>query len=1042
MSLNQDKKNGSAKTGRDGHPKSGGEKSSILGLFGHIHPHEKDVSEGKSPNNAINTSKGANRSHHKGTQKHLRAHKSPSPSGSPGNPHRVSAPISSVSKPGVPGDVQEAYQSATSLHEGKGATDSLSEDELKYLFSGAPHFLLEKGHSSRWYPHVIFPWDDNSRIQNLSDRKALQHPSFTLSTLHAHIPVSPNGAGIQIYPDALTEKHGSRRPSFDIGVFEIPNMLSSRAKEAGCVGFRNFMELPIAYEPKIAARPFPPRPLDAHLQIAPGSRGKDDPYADYRVNVNLDRLKLIAAGPAAWKRIGVRNCSMKAITERLQTLSDMQDQITLQGRSVTLLDKETVVDLHRQLFSTFLYPPPNTVHAEHHDSFRFQISTLMQVLNIKGAWVDFSLTEWRTRAGQILWELPPHQDGDCLDNSAFDGTNPDTSLERKWLLIQLILSAEVLFRADAAAKIGIYSQSKDLPITPRDVYLMNSLRSDALDWGLIFSRRIFENISFHYWPQVPPESSEKLHLKEKHRKTHLIFPGRRIRESQYLGSPWDCTLLPRYPWQQLEALLVFAELLKWPDIENMKHFMHEKLEYALSQPPNHTHILASPISTAPLPDNVKPLGKCEMHRKSHSLKLIHLHSCGSSTLGSANYLGGWMSRTWLTGLVIPGEAICDILMSTLLENDHDAIARLGPIANLYGGFVYKSRSWWSKACVVGRILAGLGTSTLCMGWICTNVIPLDHAGTPLDDGWLEIETINAIKNNTQPRINQGTKVLLDSSPLGGEGDLTAAAFSLPLDEANTGPDQETKVLYENTILSLQRSQDPSILARPRKATASLTFTLTSAHSDSSPISLGINYNVSFIAAFPCLPPHGCIAGSSVSSGSEAHSTHRHRHRRRHHHHHHHHHRNSSGEPLKDHHLGSQENGAARNGKPPHHSRLPGHPLHTFSFPYSYIPIHSLPSTPRPRTIPDHQESHASSFPTNYLPLANDRSRKWEGLQRKHTYIVDARGSEHKELFARSWCAMVGVNAVVGRVGRTCIACSIREARAVDVPIVIRVGAVG
>ncbi|OAT02133.1 uncharacterized protein BDCG_17396 [Blastomyces dermatitidis ER-3] len=51
-----------------------------------------------------------------------------------------------------------------------------------------------------------------------------------------------------------------------------------------------------------------------------------------------------------------------------------------------------------------------------------------------------------------------------------------------------------------------------------------------------------------------------------------------------------------------------------------------------------------------------------------------------------------------------------------------------------------------------------------------------------------------------------------------------------------------------TILSLQRSQDPFILARPRKAIASLTVTLTPTHSDSPQISLGRNYNVSFIAA--------------------------------------------------------------------------------------------------------------------------------------------------------------------------------------------------
>ncbi|OJD13977.1 hypothetical protein AJ78_05637 [Emergomyces pasteurianus Ep9510] len=1006
----------------NGHPASGRSKTSILGFFGHNRPHEVDSSDNKSPNNE--------------TQNPLRAHEAPLSSSPPDNPCRVSAPTLPAPKLSVPANVQEPCATATHLEDVRDATRVLSESELKYLFSGAPHFLLEKGSRLRWHPHVIFPWDDSPGIQNLADRKALQHPAFTLSTLHAHIPVSPGSGGIQIYPDDLTKKHCCTRPSFDIGVFEVPNMLSSRAKEDGCIGFRNFMELPIVHRPRVFQRPFPLRLTEKHLHLPPGCGGKNDPYSDYRLNITFDRLKLVAEGPSAWKRIGVRDCSMETITKRLQTLSSsVQEHTMLKGKSATPLDKENVVELHSQLFSKFLYPPPNAISARDPDSLRFQISTLMQVLTIKGAWVDFSLSEWKTRAGQILWELAPHQDGDCLDclDDTPEGNNLYTALERKWLLIQIILSAEVLFRADAVAKNGIYSQSKDLVLTPRDVYLMNSLRSDMLDWGLIFSRRIFENISFHYWPQAAlglPGNQSQI---DNPRGASSILGTHLVHETHTSGSPWDCTLLPRYPWQQLEALLVFAELLKWPDIENMKHSMREKLEFAFLQPSNLQLMFASPISTPPLPDNIKPLGKVEMYRRSHSSKLIQLHDCPSATRDSVSHLGGWMSRTWLTGLITPGEAICDLLMSTLLENDHDAIRMLGPIANLYGAFVYKGRSWWSKACVVGRILACLDESTICMGWISTAVIPTDKAGKSLGDGWFEIETINNTKNNTQPRINQGPQVLLESSPLGTEGEMTATAFSLPLDEDNPGPDQDTKVLYENTILSLQRSEDPSILARPRKATAALTFTLTRVRSAPITVTLSIDYNVSFISSFPCVPPYGRVARSRMSSayqtqprGSACH-----------------HRRSSSTEVANDHPL-PQRNGIHRKGNPPRRTRLPGHPLHISSFPYSYIPIHTLPSTPFPPTTPLPASLGCRPSPPASYPavVATNRLPECGGLQQKHTYIIDARGSDHKELFSRSWCAMVGVSAVVGRVGRTCIACCIREARAADVPVVIRVGATG
>jgi hypothetical protein len=81
------------------------------------------------------------------------------------------------------------------------------------MLSGAPHFFLEKGNIAlmsfvvsldssaglgltpgelsfglaamsslrRWYPQVIFPWDEqNPVIQHMWDRKPLPHASFTL----------------------------------------------------------------------------------------------------------------------------------------------------------------------------------------------------------------------------------------------------------------------------------------------------------------------------------------------------------------------------------------------------------------------------------------------------------------------------------------------------------------------------------------------------------------------------------------------------------------------------------------------------------------------------------------------------------------------------------------------------------------------------------------------------------------------------------------------------------------------------------------------
>ena len=98
---------------------------------------------------------------------------------------------------------------------------------------------------------------------------------------------------------------------------------------------------------------------------------------------------------------------------------------------------------------------------------------------------------------------------------------------------------------------------------------------------------------------------------------------------------------------------------------------------------------------------------------------------------------GWLSNTYLSGLILPGEGLSHFLISTLLENDQAAILSLGRDACLYGGFKYSNRSFWSKDCIVGRVLAAGKGATECMGWVSSPVTPkgLKHPG----DAWVDIE---------------------------------------------------------------------------------------------------------------------------------------------------------------------------------------------------------------------------------------------------------------------------------------------------------------
>ena len=98
---------------------------------------------------------------------------------------------------------------------------------------------------------------------------------------------------------------------------------------------------------------------------------------------------------------------------------------------------------------------------------------------------------------------------------------------------------------------------------------------------------------------------------------------------------------------------------------------------------------------------------------------------------------GWLSNTYLSGLILPGEGLNHFLLSTLLENDSVAILSLGRDACLYGGFKYSNRSFWSKECIVGRVLAAGKGARECMGWISSPVTPkgLKHS----EDAWVDIE---------------------------------------------------------------------------------------------------------------------------------------------------------------------------------------------------------------------------------------------------------------------------------------------------------------
>ncbi|KAJ5965018.1 uncharacterized protein N7479_004894 [Penicillium vulpinum] len=878
----------------------------------------------------------------------------------------------------------------------------LTTKEIKALLSGAPHFLLEKGKHGRWYPQVIFPWDEqNPVIQHMWDRKQLPHASFTLSTLHAHLPVPDDwaikgGVPMQVH-DWRRRTSAVNRATFDVGIFEVPNMLSNNGQEPGTVGFRHFLELPVADVVRYNGPEKPRTP--AYLQQVSTMaamaafdimEGYNKPYSQCQSGAVYDRHRLICEGPEAWKRIGVRDINLRALVQRLEYLRQHRHDMLRDGSTRTILDIESPREMHEILHTQFLYPrpPPTDIIESHPQSIKSQIKTLAIVLATPGAWINFSLPEWRFRAGQVLWEASVHGDGDCLDPDSSNQKVPrdvliKSGMERKWFLIQMLLSAELLLRLDAFVRVDMLHDPHEHPLTLHELLQFEKLREGKLNWDLIVARRFLNSLHITCASPQPPPSpagsrsrSQSIKSPEKSRRFPLLDSLTRRNSSPVadLQSAWDCELSSTHVRLQLEGLYVFAENIGWPRLAELKATMEMKLG-----DPNNPVLPAVVVDDRWGREKISKellLAKEDMYTRNPCRRRVKLCSSGdprSKTLG-------WISRSWLSGFVVPGEGISHLLMATLLENDADVLDQLGPIANLYGGFVYGGRSWWSKACVVGRVLSSSAGANTCMGWISSDMMPRDVNTRELfKRGWLELAVEEVPQMSSRPRIKHGVKLAMESTPLG-MGDITADAFTLPTD--NPGPIPTSTVKIEGLTLSVGDYKPPNGNGIT-PAAASMSFSVKDAHNAGEPttVCFPLKYNVRFISAHECCPPLGVASRKSDREKNETQQPTR---------------------PVSK------------------YTRLPGHPLHK-SYRYNYVSLESLSTTPAPRSTSS-QGAGATQAP---------------GIM-----VIDARGSRDRETFARAWCAAVGCHAIISRSGGNrvacCVACSIRQARAIDAMVVVRV----
>ncbi|KAI9817564.1 MAG: hypothetical protein M1827_001176 [Pycnora praestabilis] len=849
---------------------------------------------------------------------------------------------------------------------------SLKADDIRLLFSGAPQFTIQTVHHGRPQPSVSFPWDAALNIRDVSDCPRLGHPAFSASTLRDHFIEYD-----EVYNHesrAVDETENAHKAVFDTRIHETPSMLSAQGIEPGSVGFETFLELPVADVLHIA---------DTDTTEA----GKKERTSQLR--------KKICEEPDGGKKIGVRHVRTSRILERLRTLGELQHESGGERQAGTILGKHSEVDLYVDLFTRLLHPPTNVTEADAKDpySLKVQIEALMEALAQESLWIDFSLVEWRIRLGQVIWGISDQiQDESVpMDNGA---EGADAEFERQWLLLQILLSCELLVRLNAVVKLAIVEKSSSLGVTRSEIRHFKKMRTTTIDWDLVLARRFLENIRIlQHKPNAEPQTPMSPESKSSHHSSWFSFslpgssmPTRRDsfehqrQQHQQLheeGLDTSC-MLPRHQSRQLSGLLHFARAIAWPDIDNIITQITEKISSPSAFPTPVSSIYGTPIATPlsyssarssyfnsarPRLDRGNTRRSMFSQRASYNLE----HNLGT---------GGWLSKSWLSGLVLPGEAISHLLISTLLENDLAAIEHLGENANLFGGFVYQQRSWWSKSCIVGRVLACLEGSRECSGWISCAVVP-DGFG----EGWLDVEA-KVLPNPKTPRILGGKDVSVKSGLFGSEmqkGDILPQDFTLPVDEDFPVRHLLDIQLQGLSLMAVDRmKEDVGSIDNEgdfRIYDASVIFSAYSPQASeqgeclsTKSVAYNLSHEVNFISSFPCHPPHR----PSI-----------------------HHHPSTGGLDCPPSH---QAGG--------HHEHLHCHLLHN-SYTYVKISLDQLLDNPTAPAVGP-------------------------------VWIVNAIGSRDAEALARAWCAKHGQNAIIGRRGRTCISCCIREASALDVHIVIRV----
>lgn len=549
---------------------------------------------------------------------------------------------------------------------------ALAVDDLHKLFSGAPQFFArsEGHHTGAPHPSVAFPWNSELQIRDLCDHVQIHDEAWACVTVWPHITLlmSKN-------PDAAKEHRRKQTAHFHPRCKERPNMLSMQGIERGTIGYGAALEMGVA---------------DALEDVAVES---SEVISEHRRRFLNDKE-------------GLRPLADSSLIDRLCTVSETYHDDPNKHRRPT-------VALYTELFTQTLYPPTRVTDSGDPYSLQVQIEALVNVLAAPHVWVDFSLVEWRIRLGQILWGVP---ESDMADEIAVNNEilfEPGT--QKYWLLLQILLSCELLLRLDAISM----NIDRGLQLTrPAELHRFDKMANMSVRWSLLLARQWLENI------RIAKRESEVVIEKKAAPGWLATLTGVSGNETKPTETVDLIRFQGRYQDRQLSGLLHFARNMRWPNLDAITAKVSSN-GITITDSVSNTPAVGTPLTMSTQRSSSYFSSRRPGARRGLSIQ---------KNMSALIHPAGWLSNSYISGLMLPGEGLSHFLISTLLEHDEEAVEKLGDEANLYGGFVYSGRSFWSTACIVGRVLAAKKWTSECIGWISSDVVPKG-----IREGWVDIE---------------------------------------------------------------------------------------------------------------------------------------------------------------------------------------------------------------------------------------------------------------------------------------------------------------